>query len=152
MFLAIGHFCIKNVLTFLIWPNGSEKSLIFLLIKSKTIFSFKKIQRWVLLIKWIGRIGFFSEPFDQITKVRTFLMQKWPMPNNILYCDFLLQLLLHTLPSVIVAFLLREMDLFNDTEKGCSKSWICWSLGHFASLDKKSWLGNDGHMPFGPPM
>ena len=49
-------------------------------------------------------------------------MQKWPMANNIFYCDFLLKLLLHTLPLVIVAFLFQEMDLFNDTEKGCSKS------------------------------
>ena len=33
MLLAIGHFCIKNDLTFFIWSNGSEKTRIFLLIK-----------------------------------------------------------------------------------------------------------------------
>ena len=53
MLLAIGHFCIKNVLTFLIWSNSSEKKLIFLLSE-------------------MGGSGFFSEPFDQIKKVRTF--------------------------------------------------------------------------------
>ena len=56
------------------------------------------------LLSKMGRSGFFPEPFDQITKVRTFLMQKWPMANNIFYWDFLLKLLLHTLPLVIVAF------------------------------------------------
>ena len=48
-----------------IYPNCSEKSPIF------------------LHIKWNGRIGVFSEPFDQIKKVSTFLMQKWTMANNI---------------------------------------------------------------------
>ena len=57
----------------------------------------------------LGRLGFFSEPFDQAKKVRTFLMQKWPMANNIFYCDFLLQLLLYTLPLVINVFLSREV-------------------------------------------
>ena len=55
------------------------------------------------------KIGLFSEPFDQITKVRTFLMQKWPMANNIFQCDFLLQLLLHPLHVVKIAFLSREV-------------------------------------------
>ena len=36
-------------------------------------------------------------------------MQKWPMANNIFKCDFLLQLLLHTLPLVKLAFLSREV-------------------------------------------
>ena len=55
------------------------------------------------------KIGLFSEPFDQIKKVRTFLMQKWAMANNIFYCDFLLLPLLHTLHLVILAFLSREV-------------------------------------------
>ena len=36
-------------------------------------------------------------------------MQKWPMANNIFLCDFLLQLLLHTLLLVKLAFLSREV-------------------------------------------
>ena len=35
------------------------------------------------LLSEMGGSAFFSEPFDQIKKVRTFLMQKWPMANNI---------------------------------------------------------------------
>ena len=33
------------------------------------------------LLSEMGGSGVFSEPFDQIKKVSTFLMQKWPMAN-----------------------------------------------------------------------
>ena len=47
MLLAIGHFCIKNVLTFFIWSNGSEKNPIlpFYLINSPA----EKDPRWIFL-------------------------------------------------------------------------------------------------------
>ena len=60
-------------------------------------------------LKISGEIGLFSEPFDQIKKIRTFLMQNRPMAYNIFYCDLFLQLILHTLPLVILCFLLCEV-------------------------------------------
>ena len=61
----MGLFCIKNVITFLIWSNSSEKN---------------PILQFYLISK---KIGLFSEPFDQIKKVMTFLMQNRPMAYNI---------------------------------------------------------------------
>ena len=77
------------------------------------LFSFdqmvQKKPRSSYLLSEMAGSGFFSEPFDQIQKVRTFLMQKWAMANNIFECDFLLQLLLHQLTLVILALLSREV-------------------------------------------
>ena len=76
--------------------------------KNSSEKSFRE-ERSSYLLSEMGRSGFFSEPFNQIKKVRTFLMQNWPMANNIFLCDYSLQLFLHTLHLVILVFLSREL-------------------------------------------
>ena len=54
MLLAIGHFCIKNVLTFLIWSNGSEKRPIFLLINRVDLVRFVDLGYQIFFLPILG--------------------------------------------------------------------------------------------------